>query len=340
MQYGIDISEHNGEIDLTPYVGQFVIIRAAWGTNEDKMFRRNVAECQRLGIPFGVYLYSYALSAPQARSEADFLLDLINGLPINVGVWFDMEDADGYKANHGAMDSGLISSMCNEFCAEVENAGYYVGIYASQSWFGSRIVGCDKYDKWVASWGNNDGSESTNTSDMGTIHQFTSKPLDRSVMYVDINTYNGGSVPSPAPVQPSEPSYEPERNEFAVGDEVVPTADVDYNGTPVTSYHSSYTISEINGDRAVLTVGGSVWCAMNTANIAKVGGSSPAAASGDTSINVGDTVRPTRLTDYNGTAVTSYHDSYIVSELNGDRAVLTANGHVWAAMHVSDLERV
>ena len=100
MQYGIDISEHNGEIDITPYVGQFVIIRAAWGTNEDKMFRRNVAECQRLGIPFGVYLYSYALSAPQARSEADFLLDLINGLPINVGVWFDMEDADGYKANH------------------------------------------------------------------------------------------------------------------------------------------------------------------------------------------------------------------------------------------------
>lgn len=71
----------------------------------------------------------------------------------------------------------------------------------------------------------------------------------------------------PAP----EPTPEPE---FKVGDKVVPTKLVDYDGTPVVQYDDYYTISQISGDRAVLTAPRNgvptVWCAMNTANIRKV----------------------------------------------------------------------
>ena len=202
MMYGIDISEHNGYIDLNPYVGKFVIIRCAWGTNEDKMWRRNVTECQRLGIPFGLYLYSYAISVEGAETEANFFLNLTAGLDIKVGNWYDMEDADGYKANHGAMDSGLISAMCRKFCSIVQAAGRYVGIYASQSWFGTWIKDCDAYEKWVASWGNNDGNVNRDTSYMGTMLQYTSNQgrLDENIMYVDISTYDmSGNKPTPAP---------------------------------------------------------------------------------------------------------------------------------------------
>lgn len=227
--YGIDISEHNGYIDLSQYTDKFVIIRAAWGTNEDKMFQRNVSECQRLDIPFGVYIYSYALSDEDAKAEAYYIMNLIKGLDIKVGVWFDMEDADAYKSKNGAIRTGLISSMCRAFCSTVEDAGYYAGIYASQSWFGSLITDCDRYDKWVASWGNNDGNIHVDTSDMGTMLQYTSNngQLDENIMYVDISTYDMSAKQSaPEPSQPSEPQgstmdlvYHTMKNEFGTGDD-------------------------------------------------------------------------------------------------------------------------
>lgn len=59
----------------------------------------------------------------------------------------------------------------------------------------------------------------------------------------------------------------PNTAQFKVGDTVVPTKLVDYNGTPLVQYDPSYTITEINGDRAVLSARGAIWAAMNTANI-------------------------------------------------------------------------
>ncbi len=55
---------------------------------------------------------------------------------------------------------------------------------------------------------------------------------------------------------------------------------------------------------------------------------------------VGDRVAPTRLVDYNGTHLRQYDDSYTISELKGNRAVLVARGQVWAAMRTEDLKHV
>lgn len=70
----------------------------------------------------------------------------------------------------------------------------------------------------------------------------------------------GGGTPAPAPAPATG---------FKVGDRVVPTKLVDYNGTKLTQYDDSYEIIELNGDRAVLGARGAVWAAMNTANIRK-----------------------------------------------------------------------
>lgn len=69
------------------------------------------------------------------------------------------------------------------------------------------------------------------------------------------------NYPAPGPTPTSD---------FIVGDEVRPIELVDYYGTPLYSYHDSYIISDINGDRAVLTWNGTVWAAMNTLNIEMV----------------------------------------------------------------------
>lgn len=192
--YGIDISKHNGDINLEPYRGQFVIIRAGYGNfTKDEKFARNVIECKRLGIPFGVYLYSYALNAEEAKAEAHALLKVLEPIKneIKVGVWFDMEDADGYKKKHGfKFTHENISAICYAFAKTIEDAGYYSGIYTSSSWLPYIKPECDRFDKWVASWGTNDGTLQNDTSKYGTIHQYTSKPIDKNIMYADIRRYD------------------------------------------------------------------------------------------------------------------------------------------------------
>lgn len=79
---------------------------------------------------------------------------------------------------------------------------------------------------------------------------------------VRIVEYVEEPVPAPAP----EPTPEPE---FKVGDVVVPTRLVDYDGTPLVQYDDTYTITQISGDRAVLSARGQVWAAMNTNDIRK-----------------------------------------------------------------------
>lgn len=206
--YGIDISKHNGNIDLEPYKGQFVIIRVGYGHfHLDEKFERNVNECKRLGIPFGVYHYSYALNEAEAEAEARGVLNAIAKYKndIKVGVWFDMEDADGYKKKHGfKFSNSTIAPICYKFCKMIEDAGYYSGIYTSSSWL-DYVKGLnDRFDKWVANWGKNDGSQHTNTSKYGTIQQYTSRPLDKNIMYADLNRYSRGNTtsvkPQPKPI--------------------------------------------------------------------------------------------------------------------------------------------
>ena len=189
---GIDISAWNGNIDLKHYKNKFIIIRIGYSTTLDNKAKRNMDECEKLGIPYGVYLYSYALNVAQAKKEAKFVLKLIKGRKIKVGVWFDMEDADGYKKKNGMPSNDTITNMCNEFCEIIKDAGYYVGVYASESWFKSKIKSSMKYPKWVASWGSNDGIRQNDKSSIGPLHQYTSKPLDKNVMYVPISTFVGG----------------------------------------------------------------------------------------------------------------------------------------------------
>lgn len=242
--YGIDVSKHNSlDIDISQY--DFVIIRACWGTNVDEKAEAWRLKCEQLGIPYGVYLYTYALSVNDAIDEADFICDMVKDWNIQMGIWIDMEN-DSYKDVHGSWNQPLCSAVCQVFCQTVQQRGYYTGIYASQSVFGTFIQGCDEFDKWVASWGTNDGTIQRDTSDMGTMLQYTSidkdnmetyideygkayqvpRPLDKDVAYCELDHYKSFPmsekepivVPVPkedeqTPKEDEKPSQEPEKDE-------------------------------------------------------------------------------------------------------------------------------
>lgn len=184
-RYGIDISEHNGNIDLSKYKDQFVIIRAGWGLGHlDKKYRRNVRECERLGIPFGVYWYSYALDDRTAEKEAVSFIDIIKGDNVQLGAWLDMEDADGWKKRNGWSPTKRgVSDIVVRFCGKVEEAGFYTGVYLSYSWLQYLDNNTIPFDRWIAHWGTNDGGMHGDYKKYGSIHQYTSIPLDKDYFY-------------------------------------------------------------------------------------------------------------------------------------------------------------
>ena len=219
---GIDISEHQGHINLVAIKGQidFVIIRAGYADVIDPLFERNYAECKRLGIPCGAYWYSYALDVGEAINEARACLNAISNKQFEYPIYLDMEDADHYKANHG-FNFSLVKAISEQFCQIIQDNGYYVGIYASKSWFDSHLAGLDQFDKWIAEWGTNDGTIQRDYSEVSGVGmlQYTSVArlngyggsLDGNIAYNDfmnlikengLNGYGDGtqeSTPAPQP---------------------------------------------------------------------------------------------------------------------------------------------
>lgn len=157
---GIDVSEHNRTIDWEAAKNdgvKFAIIRVGYGNDlanqDDKYWLRNVSECERLGIPYGVYIYSYAKNADMARSEADHVLRLIAGHDLSYPVYFDMEDKSQFNATGG--DSTELAKIASAFSEKIEAAGYDVGIYANRNWFTNYLTDpvFDNWVRWVAEYG-------------------------------------------------------------------------------------------------------------------------------------------------------------------------------------------
>lgn len=150
-----------------------------------------------------------------------------------------------------------------------------------------------------------------------------------------------GQTPAPTPTPAPQPS-----TGIKVGDKVVLKNWVDCNGTPLMQTRDYYYVSEINGDRAVLradSVNGTVYCAAYVSNLKKLGSSPAHAPAPSAPIKVGDKVTLKNWVDYNGTPLMKTRDFYYVMQLNGDRAVLTADstsGPVYAAVYTSNLRKV
>ena len=101
---GIDVSQWNGNINWAKVAKSdvdYAIIRVGYGDNytyqDDTYFKKNVKGCIDNKIPFGVYIYSYAVNTTMAKSEANHVLRLIKGLKLDFPVYFDMEDNSQLK---------------------------------------------------------------------------------------------------------------------------------------------------------------------------------------------------------------------------------------------------
>ena len=157
---GIDVSEHQGRIDWNAVKASgidFAILRVgfgapSWGGRVDYQFNRNISECERLGIPYGVYIYSYAFENQQAADEASMVINCLSGHNPRLPVYYDLED-NSIIAN--GRQTG-IASRAQVFCNRISAAGYEPGIYANLNWFNNiltdSVFKSSSWDHWIAQY--------------------------------------------------------------------------------------------------------------------------------------------------------------------------------------------
>lgn len=168
MAVVIDVSGHDGLIDWDSAKEHIegVIIRIGYGNDyayqDDNQAVQNMDECERLGIPYGVYIYSYAMTMQETESEISHTLRMLKGRNPVRGVWFDMEDADEYKKNHGMdvyseEDRTLLTDICIRFIEEMHSRGYITGVYANYDYYKNvldtnRLYMTEGFNMWLAHW--------------------------------------------------------------------------------------------------------------------------------------------------------------------------------------------
>ena len=187
---GVDVSIFN---DLVNWRGlkdagiDFAICRTGYGKSGlDETFTRNVNSAHDAGLICGAYHYSYALTPSDAAREAAFCKQIISdaGVLLELPVFFDIEDADGYKSRHGFNFSERnVTAICRAFLDTIKPLN--AGVYASFSWLDDYIdwqsLGCPI---WNAQWGNYDDLK-------GYMWQYTDsliiggKQFDGNVLYDD-----------------------------------------------------------------------------------------------------------------------------------------------------------
>lgn len=186
---GIDVSKWQGTIDWAKVKAtgkvDFAILRAGYGklaSQKDPKFEEYYTGATAQNIPVGVYWYSYAKTANEAKQEAEACYQCIKGKKFEYPIFFDYEESS--QAN-----SSVAAAVIPAFLEAMKAKGYYVGIYSYYSMLKSYIPSDlqKKYDVWVAHY-------ATSTPYTGhTIWQYTSTAningisgnVDMDYVYVD-----------------------------------------------------------------------------------------------------------------------------------------------------------
>lgn len=202
----IDVSHHQGQIDWEKVKNAgicAVMIRCGYGqdtdengeyTQDDPYFKYNVSECERLEIPYGIYLYSYAQNTTAAKSEADHVIRLIKETKqelmelsyFQYPIFYDIED----KSIGDNLSNRKISSNVSAFINKMKQNGYNnLGFYANKTWFEEKLTGniFSLYPKWIAQY----NSQCTYTGKYRLWQYTYQASVDGIDGYVDANVKNG-----------------------------------------------------------------------------------------------------------------------------------------------------
>ena len=161
---GIDVSAYQGEVDWKKVAAsgvEFVMIRCGYRgysrgvITADAKFEQNIQGALDAGLEVGVYFFSQAVNTWEAREEAEFTLECIEGYDVTYPVAFDWETIAGSNdARTNGMEGSKITNCAGAFCDVVAEAGYDSVIYFNQDlgYLGYDLDALKDYTFWLAEY--------------------------------------------------------------------------------------------------------------------------------------------------------------------------------------------
>lgn len=152
---GVDLSNYQSELDISALTDgnySFAILKATEGISvTDRSFRNFAETANKIGLPIGAYCFSHATDPERARSEAAFILHVVEGFDLPLGIYMDVESQAQYN-----LSNTQLQEVIEAFCQVIRNAGYTPGLYGSELgvWYKvNRNTLSKDIIKWVANFG-------------------------------------------------------------------------------------------------------------------------------------------------------------------------------------------
>lgn len=221
QKFGIDVSHWQGDFHFARAKSnegvEFAIIKAGGGDAglyKDSKFESNYKKCEDCGLPKGAYFYGNAKSVAEAKKEAEYFISILSGKKYEYPVFYDVE---GRMITDN--DRETLTEIVKAFCSTMEAAGYWVGIYSSESFFNSEMNDGEltRYSHWVARWGKSKPAPSSGAetqmwqfggeTNLIRSNQINGQTCDQDYCYVDypekikaagLNGYSKGDSLAPA----------------------------------------------------------------------------------------------------------------------------------------------
>lgn len=161
---GVDVSAYQGDIDWQKVYEsgvRFAIIRAGgmyYGSGElyeDDNFIKNLEGAKNAGLRVGAYFFSQAITAEEAKSEAQFVLELLGERTLDLPIFFDWERISGDDARTDGLDNETLTDCAVAFCETIKTAGYEPGVYIynDTGYYGYDLARLQGYKSWCAGIG-------------------------------------------------------------------------------------------------------------------------------------------------------------------------------------------
>ena len=151
---GIDISTWQGTVDfdkLKEAGVEFVFIRVGWGYQGsyklDSQFERNISEANRVGIPVGIYFYSYASTPKESFNDALWVMTQLQGYDVELPIAYDWENWDDF--NDYDVSFYDLTYTAQTFLDTVGLVGYDGLLYSSKIYLEKIWLDID-YEIWLA----------------------------------------------------------------------------------------------------------------------------------------------------------------------------------------------
>ena len=175
--------------------GAIIRLSYGWGNGFDAQAKRNISECKRLGIPFGVYVFSYAESAADGASEGADVVNLLRQAGVNPGdlsypVFYDLENWT-YTGHRSPTSPSVYDGIVNSWYGKLQAAGYNnLSVYSYTSYLNSALNSSNIHGKtrWIAQYGSTMQYTAFPTNDRGW--QYTSSGQISGITgNVDLNAF-------------------------------------------------------------------------------------------------------------------------------------------------------